>query len=97
MRPSALGATALALVACVVAQPDPLATGAVSGYVLDALGEPLPLAEIRIVERATERVVARGAADGSGMFVVSGFPSSESPKVACARSRSARSRPRDCS
>lgn len=60
---------------CTVAQPP--ATASVSGFVLDALGDPVPLAQVWITTRSSNDVVARTATDGSGMFALARLPAGD--------------------
>lgn len=58
-----------------IAQEPPQATGRLEGVVVDALGEPVLLADVEVLGAATQdRVIARGKTDGSGMFVIGKVP-----------------------
>ena len=72
--------TALPLVALVLAcaphEPAPSeARGVVSGLVEDALGEPLPGADVRLVDR-DERTIASARTGADGTFRIDGIPTS---------------------
>jgi hypothetical protein len=63
-----LGTIALAAVLQAPLAAQEARTGTVSGQVVDALGEPVPLADVWITKERDSDELARTKADGSGMF-----------------------------
>jgi hypothetical protein len=66
--------TGLVVLCGLLAQEPAASRGSVAGQVVDALGAPVPLAEVWVTPWLGDEVLARTQADGSGVFAIGRLP-----------------------